>query len=284
MFRTYVLMLFTYFFFHLQASGNISKYINMKYAYVSKIAVVLLGILFLVQAYDTIRSNKEDTEELSCDCGHDHGHEKDKPLFQRWFIYFLFIFPLISGFFFPIATLDSTLVKSKGFTFKPMQQIESADRYAQTQYLRPDTSIYYGKDGYEEEMAKELKMFSAKKELNLDDKLFLKGMETIYRYPGDFLGKTVEFDGFAFNGENVDKRQVFILRFGIIHCVADSGVFGMLVEFPKDENIPDDKWLHVKGTLSSIYYQPFKSTIPVLNVNNWSSIEKPKDPYVYRGY
>lgn len=77
---------------------------------------------------------------------------------------------------------------------------------------------------------------------------------------------------------------MFILRFGIIHCVADSGVFGILVEFPDNMKLKDDEWIHVKGSLSSIYYQPFKAAIPVLQVKEWSKIEKPNDPYVYRGY
>lgn len=58
----------------------------------------------------------------------------------------------------------------------------------------------------------------------------------------------------------------------------------MLVEFPENMDIKDDQWLHVKGTLSSEYYQPFKSTIPVLKVKDWSTIKEPKDPYVYRTY
>ncbi|MBD5010645.1 DUF1980 domain-containing protein, partial [Xanthomonas citri pv. citri] len=51
MFRLLVLMGFTFFFYHLHASGNLTKYINMKYAYLSFIAIFLLAILTAVQAY-----------------------------------------------------------------------------------------------------------------------------------------------------------------------------------------------------------------------------------------
>lgn len=282
MFRIYVLLLFTYFFFHLHASGNITKYINMKYAYVSYIAIFLFALLTLVEVYTYFKGTNDSAEEVCCD--HDHAHEKDKPFYQRWFFYFVFVFPLVSGLFFPIATLDSTIVKSKGFSFKPIEDIEAADHYAQTQYLKPDTSVYYGKEGYNELMEKELAKYISKQHIALNDENFLKGIETIYNYPGDFLGKTIEFDGFAFHGESADKQQLFILRFGVIHCVADSGAFGMLVEFPEETKLQDDDWVHIKGTLSSVYYQPFKSTIPVLHVKDWHSISEPKDPYVYRGY
>lgn len=59
MFRTFILMLFTFFFFHLHASGNLTKYINMKYAYLSYIAIFLLSILTAVQFYIYMKGSDE---------------------------------------------------------------------------------------------------------------------------------------------------------------------------------------------------------------------------------
>ena len=244
----------------------------MKYSYLSYSAIFIFAILTIVQAYTDIKQSKDEPDESCCDGN--HSHEKTKPFYQRWFIYGIFIFPLLTGFFLPIATLDSTIVKSKGFTFKAM---ETTDEYAVTQYLKPDTSIYYGKEGYDELMDIEKNKYLSKSSVILKDTDYLKGLETIYKYPGDFLGKTIEFDGFSFKGETVNEQQLFVLRFGIIHCIADSGVYGMLVEFPENMNIEDDQWIHVKGTLSSVYYQPFKSTIPVLLVEEWEIPKNPKN-------
>ncbi|WP_423410380.1 TIGR03943 family putative permease subunit [Heyndrickxia sp. MSNUG] len=283
MIRTLILMLFTYFFFHLHASGNLTKYINMKYSYLSYTAMWILGVLTVVQAYYYLKDSDSTgcSSEGCCNHDHDHDHEQNKPWYKRIFIYTIFIFPLISGFFFPIATLDSTIVKSKGFSFKAL---ETNDQYAQTQYLKPDTSVYYGKEGYDELMNQELKNYIDKENIALKDKDFLKGMETIYQFPGEFTDKTIEFDGFAFKGESISKKQIFVLRFGVIHCIADSGAFGMLVEFPEETKIQDDQWLHVKGKLTTKYYQPFKANIPVLKVEKWDNIDQPGDPYTYRTY
>lgn len=281
MFRTLILMLFTYFFVHLHASGNITKYINMKYSYLSFSAIWIFAILTIAQAVIYLKEPQVSSCTPDTCCDHDHHHEEKKPFYKRVIIYSIFIFPLVTGFFLPVATLDSNIVKSKGFSFK---EIETTEEYAQTQYLKPDTSIYYGKEGYDELMNKELKKYLGSETITLKEKDYLKGMETIYNFPGEFLEKQIEFDGFAFKGETVNKQQMFVLRFGVIHCIADSGVFGMLVELPKGVSFKDDQWLHVKGTLSSIYYQPFKSTIPVLKVEEWTKIDEPEDPYVYRGY
>ncbi|MED4452233.1 TIGR03943 family putative permease subunit [Metabacillus fastidiosus] len=281
MFRIFVLLLFTYFFFHLHVSGNLSKYINMKYSYLSYSAIWILAFLTIVQIITYFKQSEKENCHSDCCCDHEHEHESKKPFYKRMIVYMIFFFPLITGFFLPIATLDSNIVKAKGFSFKA---IESNEQYAQTQYLRPDTSVYYGKEGYDELMAEEFKKYSRKNTISLHDEDYLKGMETIYNYPGDFLDKTVEFNGFTYKGDALNNKQMFILRFGIIHCVADSGVFGMLVEFPNNMKLKDDEWVHVKGSLSSIYYQPFKAAIPVLQVKEWSKIKKPDDPYVYRGY
>lgn len=37
-------------------------------------------------------------------------------------------------------------------------------------------------------------------------RLLLKGMETIYNYPGDFLDKTVEFNGFTYKDDALNKK------------------------------------------------------------------------------
>ncbi|WP_163100394.1 TIGR03943 family putative permease subunit [Peribacillus alkalitolerans] len=279
MFRTLILMAFTYFFFHLHTSGNLNKYINMKYSYLSYIAIFILAILTIVQGYYYMKSDGKHAHDCHDGCDHDHEHEDRKPIYQRLGIYIIFIFPLISGFFFPIATLDSNIVKAKGFSFKGM---ETDDPYAVRQYLRPDTSIYYGKEGYNEIMQEELKRYASKKAIDLQDGDYLKGMETLYNYPGEFMGDTVSFTGFTFKGDAISDRQLFVLRFGVIHCIADSGVFGMLVEFPEDMNLKDDEWISVRGKISSEYYQPFKSTIPVLKVEEWAKVKQPEDPYVYR--
>ena len=75
---------------------------------------------------------------------------------EKAFSYTLFCFPIVSGLFFPIATLDSDIVKAKGFHF-PVVQAESKDPFMTRQFLRPDTSIYYGKEGYRGVMEKERK-------------------------------------------------------------------------------------------------------------------------------
>lgn len=281
MIRFIILMGFTYYIAHLHTSGSMSKYINMKYSYLSLGAMALLGILTIIQFINWSNDEEDDSSCSDSHCGHDHS-QSEKKWYKKLFIYAIFILPLITGFFFPIATLDSSIVKAKGFHFPVYDGPK--DPYGQQQFLRPDTSVYYGKEGYRELMEKEKKVFTKNNEVNLNDENYLKGMETIYNFPGEFSDKKIQFTGFVYNDDELKANQAFVFRFGVIHCVADSGVFGMLVEFPDGYTFENDQWLSVEGQVSTMYFQPFKTTIPYLKVEKWKDIQPPQDPYVYRGY
>ncbi|MDQ1147242.1 putative repeat protein (TIGR03943 family) [Bacillus sp. SORGH_AS 510] len=128
MIRSLILIGFTYFLFHLHITGDINKYINMKYSYLSATAGYALLVLTIVQIF---MLNKDKTEDHGCShehCGHNHASE-DK-WYKKLFIYPIFLFPIISGLFFPIATLDSNIVKAKGFHFPIYDEEERGFVYA----------------------------------------------------------------------------------------------------------------------------------------------------------
>jgi putative membrane protein len=310
--RFYILFGFAFMFILIHSQGQLNKYINTKYAYLSIIAIVILLLLSLIEVVRMyLLEQEEKNRELAADqqqeqqeqhghehehahahehghghgdeVGHDHGHSHgSSSKWKRAIGYIILSFPIFTGIFLPVQTLDSSFVKAKGFSFPSMDTSLSDKNPGQHQFLKPDSSVFYGAEGYEEVKNKELSEFKNLQEIKLDDQKYLKGMEVIYNFPGDFMGRTISFDGFAYKGEQVDGEHYFVFRFGFIHCAADSGVFGMLVNFPKGTQLHDDDWIHVTGQLTSELYQPFKQTIPVLKVSSWNSIPSPKDPYVYR--
>ena len=50
-------------------------------------------------------------------------------------------------------------------------------------------------------------------------------MELIYLFPDEFSGRNITYTGFVYNEPGHDGYQ-FLFRFDIIHCIADSGVYG----------------------------------------------------------
>ena len=274
---------------YLQVSGKLDQYINVHYRYLAILSMILSALLALVQLYiwvksDSVKGKKQVDEEVHHhhDHDHDHDHGLTKPS-QRVIAYVLLALPVIVGTLFPTVSLDTTIVEAKGFNF-PISKESVGDPEMQTQYLKPDTSIYFNKSDYLDQMKKLKEKYDDKPLIKITDENYLEVMELIYNYPSEFIGKKISYEGFVYKTPDGEKEDNFLFRFGIIHCVADSGVFGLLTHMPEGTNVKNDKWYKVEGTIQSNYYEPFKRDIPVVEVNTLTKIEAPKNQYVYRSF
>lgn len=272
---------------YLQVSGKLDQYINVHYRYLAILSMILSALLALVQLYiwvksDSVKGKKQVDEEVHHHHDHDHDHGLTKPS-QRVIAYVLLALPVIVGSLFPTVSLDTTIVEAKGFNF-PISKESVGDPEMQTQYLKPDTSIYFNKSDYLDQMKKLKEKYDDKQLIKITDENYLEVMELIYNYPSEFIGKKISYEGFVYKTPDGEKEDNFLFRFGIIHCVADSGVFGLLTHMPEGTNVKNDEWYKVEGTIQSDYYEPFKRDIPVVEVNTLTKIEAPKNQYVYRSF
>ncbi|EMF0151052.1 TIGR03943 family protein [Enterococcus hirae] len=272
---------------YLQVSGKLDQYINVHYRYLAILSMILSALLALVQLYiwvksDSVKGKKQVDEEVHHHHDHDHDHGLTKPS-QRVIAYVLLALPVIVGTLFPTVSLDTTIVEAKGFNF-PISKESVGDPEMQTQYLKPDTSIYFNKSDYLDQMKKLKEKYDDKQLIKITDENYLEVMELIYNYPSEFIGKKISYEGFVYKTPDGEKEDNFLFRFGIIHCVADSGVFGLLTHMPEGTNVKNDEWYKVEGTIQSDYYEPFKRDIPVVEVNTLTKIEVPKNQYVYRSF
>ena len=268
---------------YLQVSGKLDQYINVHYRYLAILSMILSALLALVQLYiwvksDSVKGKKQVDEEVHHHHDHDHDHGLTKPS-QRVIAYVLLALPVIVGTLFPTVSLDTTIVEAKGFNF-PISKESVGDPEMQTQYLKPDTSIYFNKSDYLDQMKKLKEKYDDKQLIKITDENYLEVMELIYNYPSEFIGKKISYEGFVYKTPDGEKEDNFLFRFGIIHCVADSGVFGLLTHMPEGTNVKNDEWYKVEGTIQSDYYEPFKRDIPVVEVNTLTKIEAPKNQYV----
>lgn len=265
---------------YLQVSGKLDQYINAHYRYLAILSMILSALLALVQLYLWVKNGKAEEETHEHD--HDHDHGLSKP-YQRGIAYVLLALPVIVGTLFPTVSLDTTIVEAKGFNF-PVSKESVGDPEMQTQYLKPDTSIYFNKSDYLDQMSELKEKYGDKQTIEITDENYLEVMELIYNYPSEFIGKKISYEGFVYQTPNDSNADVFLFRFGIIHCVADSGVFGLLTHMPEGVTVKNDEWYKIEGTIQSDYYQPFKREIPSVVVTNAEKVAAPKNQYVYRSF
>ncbi|MDK4369064.1 TIGR03943 family protein [Enterococcus faecium] len=265
---------------YLQVSGKLDQYINVHYRYLAILSMILSTLLALVQLYLWVKNGKAEEETHEHD--HDHDHGLSKP-YQRGIAYVLLALPVIVGTLFPTVSLDTTIVEAKGFNF-PVSKESVGDPEMQTQYLKPDTSIYFNKSDYLDQMSELKEKYGDKQTIEITDENYLEVMELIYNYPSEFIGKKISYEGFVYQTPNDSNADVFLFRFGIIHCVADSGVFGLLTHMSEGVTVKNDEWYKIEGTIQSDYYQPFKREIPSVVVTNAEKVAAPKNQYVYRSF
>ena len=265
---------------YLQVSGKLDQYINVHYRYLAILSMILSALLALVQLYLWVKNGKAEEETHEHD--HDHDHGLSKP-YQRGIAYVLLALPVIVGTLFPTVSLDTTIVEAKGFNF-PVSKESVGDPEMQTQYLKPDTSIYFNKSDYLDQMNELKEKYGDKQTIEITDENYLEVLELIYNYPSEFIGKKISYEGFVYQTPNDSNADVFLFRFGIIHCVADSGVFGLLTHMPEGVTVKNDEWYKIEGTIQSDYYQPFKREIPSVVVTNAEKVSAPKNQYVYRSF
>ena len=265
---------------YLQVSGKLDQYINVHYRYLAILSMILSALLALVQLYLWVKNGKAEEETHEHDHNHDHGLSKP---YQRGIAYVLLALPVIVGTLFPTVSLDTTIVEAKGFNF-PVSKESVGDPEMQTQYLKPDTSIYFNKSDYLDQMNELKEKYGDKQTIEITDENYLEVMELIYNYPSEFIGKKISYEGFVYQTPNDSNEDIFLFRFGIIHCVADSGVFGLLTHMPEGVTVKNDEWYKIEGTIQSDYYQPFKREIPSVVVTNAEKVAAPKNQYVYRSF
>ncbi|MBE6172790.1 MAG: TIGR03943 family protein [Enterococcus faecium] len=264
---------------YLQVSGRLDQYINVHYRYLAVLSMILSALLALVQLYLWVKADGKKGVHESHD-SHDHGLSKP---YQRWIAYLLLALPIVVGTLFPTVSLNTTIVEAKGFNF-PLSKESVGDPQVQTQYLKPDTSIYFNKSDYQDQMNELKDKYEDEQTIAITDDNYLEIMELIYNYPSEFIGKKVSYEGFIYQSKNDKATDTFLFRFGIIHCVADSGVFGLLTHLPEGMTVKNDDWYKVEGTIQTDFYQPFKREIPSVVVTKVEKINAPENQYVYRAF
>jgi uncharacterized repeat protein (TIGR03943 family) len=65
------------------------------------------------------------------------------------------------------------------------------------------------------------------------------------------VGQPVHLVGIVARGDNLPADQFVLLRYSIVHCVADAQPIGLLVHLPQGQAAANDEWVEIDGSLSS---------------------------------
>jgi uncharacterized repeat protein (TIGR03943 family) len=92
------------------------------------------------------------------------------------------------------------------------------------------------------------------------------------------VGQPVHLLGIVARSDTLPADQFVLLRFSIVHCVADAQPLGVLIVAPSELSLESDHWVEVEGTLAS---EPRGSERLVgIHAERIMPSDEPPDPYI----
>ncbi|GLB60886.1 TIGR03943 family putative permease subunit [Cytobacillus sp. NCCP-133] len=312
--RALILLAFCGLIFYLHYTGDITKYINPKYIPLSKSASILFLFLFFIQITRIWSSKKEGESHgqhaggACChhvddhDCSHHHDHGDTPFTVKKLFSYSIIIFPLLTGFYLPAATLDASIADKKGglAVLGNKNNVNSNQADSTSVDENDDMEDYSIRDSledfedsaeqepplYEEEQEVSKEEFEHLKKglysssvIKMDDFVFSLYYEEISKDIERFKGRQIEFQGFVYKEEGLSSNQLVISRFLITHCVADASMIGFLSELEEAPELYENMWVKVKGVIDTATYNG--TEMPLIKITGWEEIDEPFIPYLY---
>lgn len=284
--RAVILAIFATFFIKLHYTGDIIKYINPKYNWMSLITAGLFICLFLIQLCRVWESEEDNHAYCPPGCNHDEGGSSSFP--KRLLGYVIIMLPLVTGFAFSPATLDASIAGKKGINLSQYSGneaamfMESSEPGAATEnsqiieHTIPLPNNNFITDDIYDEAMERLKAFDM---IQMSDHIYASYYRAINTEPDSFMNRKINIKGFVYKEEGFNPDELVIARFVITHCIADASVIGFLSEFDQAINYEENTWIELEGTLDTKNY--YGEEIPLIQVDTVKIIEEPVEPYIY---
>lgn len=92
------------------------------------------------------------------------------------------------------------------------------------------------------------------------------------------VGQRVRVAGLALRGEGLGEREFALLRYSIVHCVADARPLALLVVASGDPPVAADQWVEVEGVLGVSEREG--SRLVTIVADHARPIPEPANPYL----
>ncbi|MBX0359230.1 TIGR03943 family protein [Halobacillus sp. Nhm2S1] len=275
--RAVILFGFALFLLKLLISGDIQKFIAprmMPYVYFT---LIVVGILGAIQYFKT--GNEEEHEN----CGCAHGHHYPKSKIKSFWIYALFIAPVLTGMMFSDHVMGSSAAANKGFKYEMRNTNPEIDTELSTDVediapIELNPGVLTPKKRYPD-------LYESMTEadvIHLNEDNYIGTISLMEDHMEEYLGKEIVMNGFVFREDSYPENQIVVGRFGISCCVADGGIYGIMVQGVDLNTYKNDTWVEVRGVLNMVDYNGWQ--LPLIEPKEITEIETPQEPYVYETF
>ncbi|MGR9047218.1 TIGR03943 family putative permease subunit [Halobacillus faecis] len=275
--RAVILFGFALFILKLLFSGDIQKFIAprmMPYIYFT---LIVIGVLGAIQYFKT--GDEEEHENCGCSHGHDYPKSKMKSLL----IYALFIAPVLTGMMFSDHVMGSSAAANKEFKYEMRStdsgiSTEASPEVEDIDPIESNPGVLTPKKRFPD-------IYQTMTEsdfIQLTEDNYIGSISLMEDHMAEYTGKEIVMNGFVFREDSYPEDRIVVGRFGISCCVADGGIYGVMVQGEELSTYKNDTWVEVRGVLSMVEYNGWE--LPLIEPKEITKIETPKEPYVYEEF
>ena len=171
---------------------------------------------------------KRKQHDYNC-CKH---HTTSKSGIKSFFVYVLFVVPIVSAFLFGSVTIDGSLAGKRGMNqsvqARSLERNEKEGKQVnfdgrEVLVDSEETSNLLTTYKTEEQVVKSM---LGQRKLQVKDKDYVQTMNVIGQNVNWFKGKEITFLGFIYKDKDVTGNKAVVARYGITCCIADASVWG----------------------------------------------------------
>ena len=223
-------------------TGTLYYYINERF-----FGLVWFGVIgFLILAVILFRARGQDTHDHDHSHDHDHEHEGKG---ARWAL-FLVALPVLLGVLVPASPLGASAIGNRGISGTAPLTFDASGSLFQLEVPPNDRTILDW-----------VRMFNFEKDLS------------------SLTGQPADVVGFVYHDPRLEEGQFMVGRFTLSCCVADAFAIGMIVNWPEAEELPDNRWVRVKGPVDTLALD--SQTMPLIRAESVQEVEEPAQPYLF---
>lgn len=229
--------------FSLLATGNIRRFINPKLSYLSVLALLMLGGMFLASLRQNKKQDHHENHDHHCECCR---HEAES--FPK--VNLILLLPLFLSMFVTAETISYQPSNTESGSLpepKPAQTQISVPSGAPANWR---LEIEKGESALVE--------YEEYTQLDIGNILFDKRQA----FKDKLTGSNIYLQGLVVGFPELKAGEIVVYRMVISCCAADSLPLGVIVKLPEGSRFNDGEWIGVEGAVQLL---PFK--------DEWKRIE-----------
>lgn len=239
-----ILISFSLVIFKLLLSGQITLILAPKmtpFIVFAMITMFVLGVFRLMNS-----------DMYGADCGCEACDPGGSSFFGLFQYSVLFILPIIISFNLDSYHLSAAALEGRGLNSQV--QLEENDDLLHEIMNENDNEIVVTDDNY------------------------FKVMHVMNEYMKEMEGTPIKITGFIYREEGFAQNEAVIARQSMSCCVADSSIYGYMLE-GKVDNLQTGDWYEASGVIGKREYEG--NMMPVIKISHMKKVNPPADVYLY---